>query len=265
MLEEVRVSYRYRSALIWEDKTVDYTTKARGHTNEQRPVCTSLWRNPGSVHFFKCTSKTYMHKKFMCQIPHHPKRPPHHPKQQYVSHDDGSGDTVHGHRPESVSRSTSQHTWPSLATVNSTALGQHRQQWNMVTCPKGHVTHVFLACDISTTCWAKSDVTFSLHPKTWALPLPQSCPAQLGVTSPPSFPCDSDEWRVPYSLVCDHRHDCQDSSDEKFCKFTPCSWQSQFQCLNMQVWCYTVCLPIPCTDHHRSNFALSPLYRYLRI
>ena len=234
MLEQVRVSYRYRSALIWEDKTVDYTTGARtgGLVDKQEPVCTSLWRNPGMVSFFKCDFKTVLHRIILCQMPHHP-------KQQYVYDHDWSGDTVHGHRPESVSRSTSQHTWPSLATVNSTALGQHRQQWNMVTCPKGHVTHVFLACDMSTTCWAEGDAIFSLHPMTWALPSSQSCPVPLGVTSPPSFPCDSDELRVPYSLVCDHRRDCRDGSDETICKFTPCSWQSQFECLNKQVWCFT--------------------------
>ena len=232
--EEVCNSYRYRSALIWEDNTVDYTTKTISYLNTRHPVCGRLDFKPGIAYIVNCNSITRRYRKYMCQVPHHP-------KQQYVYDHYGSADTVHGHRPESVSRSTSQHTWPSLATVNSTALGQHRQHWNMVTCPKGHVTHVFLACDISTSCWTEGDAIFSLHPKTWALPSSQSCPVPLGVTSPPSFPCDSDEWHVPYSLVCDHRRDCQDGSDETFCKFIACNWQSQFQCLNTQVWCCTVC------------------------
>ena len=253
--EEVCNSYRYRSALIWEDNTVDYTTKTISHLYTRHPVCGRLDFKPGIAYIVNCNSITRRYRKYMCQVPHHS-------KQQNVYDHYGSADTVHGHRPESVSRSTSQHTWPSLATVNSTALGQHRQQWNMVTCPKGHVTHVFLACDMSTSCWAEGDAIFSLHPKTWALPSSQSCPVPLAVTSPPSFPCDSDEWRVPYSLVCDHRRDCQDGSDETFCKFTACNWQSQFQCLNTQVWCCTVCFPTPCTDHH-SNVALSSLYSYL--
>ena len=253
--EEVCMSYRYRTALIWEDSTVDYTTEIVSNNDMHRPVCGRLYRNPYSAYFSDCIAARNFVTKHMCQIPHHP-------KQQYDYDDYGSGDTVHGHRPESVSRSTSQHTWPSLATVNSTALGQHRQQWNMVTCPKGHVTHVFLACDVSVSCFAEGDTIFSLHPETWALPSSQSCPVPLGVTSPPSFPCDSDEWRVPYSLLCDHRRDCLDGSDETFCKFTPCSWQSQFQCLNMQVCCCTV-FPIGCIDHSSSSFACSRLHLYL--
>ena len=244
--------------MIWEDKTVEYSSQLRQYkfTKKKWPACGRLDLNPHSAFFYDCKYDLFLQRKYMCQIHRHP-------KQQYVFDDYGSGDTVHGHRPESLSRSTSQHTWPSLATVNSTALGQHRQQWNMVMCPKGHVTHVFLACDVSTACWAKGDAIFSLHPKTWALPSSQSCPVPQAVTSPPSFPCDSDEWHVPYSLVCDHRRDCLDGSDETFCKFTPCSLQSQFQCLNMQVWCFTVCFPIQSKNKTGSNF--SHLYSSLEM
>ena len=143
-------------------------------------------------------------------------------------------DTKPGH-PTQLLSYTSQLTWPSLSKVNTT-VARGREPWRLVICPDGHVTHVFLACDVSTFCWAGRNVTFSLLPESWALPTSQSCQVQLAMTSfPPSFPCRSEEQRVPYSLVCDHRRDCADGSDETFCTFLPCLWQSQFQCLNKQV------------------------------
>ena len=55
------------------------------------------------------------------------------------------------------------------AKVNITVLGLHRKKRSMTTCPEGHMTCVFLACDVTAACWADSDVTFSLRPETWAL------------------------------------------------------------------------------------------------
>ncbi|XP_025083281.1 sortilin-related receptor-like [Pomacea canaliculata] len=40
---------------------------------------------------------------------------------------------------------------------------------------------------------------------------------------------------VPYPLVCDHRPDCSDNSDESFCVFSSCPWyKNVFQCSNKQ-------------------------------
>ena len=130
---------------------------------------------------------------------------------------------------------TTPQAWPRLAPVNTTTV-RDTTHWGAVVCSSGHVTHTFLACDVSAFCWAGRDVTFSLLPEFWALPTSQSCPTPQSMTSlPPSFPCGSEEQRVPYSLVCDHRRDCADGSDETFCTFRPCQWQSQVQCLNKQV------------------------------
>ena len=110
-----------------------------------------------------------------------------------------------------------------------------RGQWRLLACPMGHVTHTFLSCDELSLCWATGDVTFSHQSEVWAVPTSVSCPAPLDVAVlPPSFPCRSVEQRVAYSLVCDHRPDCQDDSDETFCHFPPCS-PTQFACLNKQV------------------------------
>ena len=126
-----------------------------------------------------------------------------------------------------------QQTFPSLPTVNATTAA-HRERWSPVVCPSDHVTHVFLACDVATFCWAGANVTFSLLSELWALPTSQSCQAPM-TSLPPSFPCGSGERRVAYSLVCDHQRDCADGSDETFCQFSSCQWQSQLQCLNKQV------------------------------
>ena len=192
-------------------------------------LCGYLGLMPGTTDVEECDYPKPDGRKYMCQIPHRGQH-------QHFSDGDGSNGAIQGYRPESMSASTRHHSRPSLALVNSTVLGPHSQQWNKVACPAGHMTHTFLACDVSTSCWAEGDTIFSLQPETWALPTSQSCPMPLNVTSsPPSFPCDSAEWRVPYSLVCDHRRDCLDGSDETFCQFTACSWQWQFQCLNKQV------------------------------
>ena len=222
---------------MWEDKTVDYNTESSGHgLRVPRPVCGYLHTEPGNAVLDECNHKHSDQRKFLCQIP--PER-----KQQRVHVRGRSVSQVSEQHSKSVSQSSSKQTLSSLAIVNVSVVGQHRRQWSMATCPTGHVTHALLVCDVSAFCWADSDVSFSLQAETWALPAPQSCPVQLGVTSlPPSFSCHADERHVPYSLMCDHRRDCLDGSDETFCKFTPCGRHFHFQCLNKQVWGLFVCL-----------------------
>ena len=174
--------------------------------------CASLDYILGRVNLVYCHKQYSYDGRYLCQIP-------------------DRGRDQHTH---SDSSSAGQQIWPSLSKVmvNVTMVGQHNGAWSPVSCPSDHLTHIFLACDVLTSCWAGSDVTFSFYPDTWALPTLQSCP----VTSlPPSFSCRSEEQRVPYSLMCDHRRDCVDGSDETFCKFLPCNQLSQFECLNKQV------------------------------
>ena len=86
----------------------------------------------------------------------------------------------------------------------------------LVACPKGHVTHTFLACDVSSTCWDSSS-SGSL------------CAAPL-TPLPPLFECANGVEAVPYALVCDFRFDCRDSSDENFCDYPPCSHKRPLPC-----------------------------------
>ena len=145
-------------------------------------------------------------------------------------------DTDGGLSTQPLSPSAHRRTRPVLAKVSVTAISHNITRWNPVTCPSGQSTHTFLACDVITFCWVKSDVTFSRRPDSWAFPASKSCPVPLTVTSrPPSYTCQSKEQHVPYSLVCDHRSDCLDGSDETFCTVLPCQHLSQFQCRNKQV------------------------------
>ncbi|KAK7461240.1 hypothetical protein BaRGS_00038715, partial [Batillaria attramentaria] len=96
----------------------------------------------------------------------------------------------------------------------------------LVVCPKGHVTHGFLACDVRCSCWAEA---YNGDVSTWGIPTRRACPAPM-TSLPPSFSCRNGLQRVPYSLVCDHRQDCGDASDEDFCQFAPCGADTPVQC-----------------------------------
>ena len=95
---------------------------------------------------------------------------------------------------------------------------------NAVVCPSGHLTHDFLSCDSRSACWAAASDARGARSR---------CLAPLRPL-PPSFPCSDGAGTVPYSLVCDHRPDCSDSSDETFCDFPPCA-RGMWQCDNLQV------------------------------
>ena len=88
-------------------------------------------------------------------------------------------------------------------------------------CPAGHVTHTFLACDVQSACGFAEDYV--------------TCAAPLSPL-PPMFKCTCADETVPYSVVCDHRSDCKDSSDEDFCVFQACKGADRFRCSSHQVW-----------------------------
>ncbi|XP_070173749.1 G-protein coupled receptor GRL101-like [Littorina saxatilis] len=85
-------------------------------------------------------------------------------------------------------------------------------------CPGLHFTHTFLACDLKSACAVESynDV----------------CSADL-TSRPVDFECRSGFEKIPYTLVCDHRSDCSDDSDEDFCVFDTCE-PASLDCGNKQ-------------------------------
>ncbi|PVD27969.1 hypothetical protein C0Q70_10545 [Pomacea canaliculata] len=94
-----------------------------------------------------------------------------------------------------------------------------------VVCPAGHMTHTFLSCDVASACWMRSSLS--------------SCDAPLS-SLPPAFDCDNGFDRVPHTLVCDHRSDCPDGSDEDFCEFASCYTSGKYDCGNHQVITFVV-------------------------
>ncbi|XP_025113531.1 low-density lipoprotein receptor-related protein 2-like [Pomacea canaliculata] len=115
------------------------------------------------------------------------------------------------------------------------------QQAAYIRCPANHFTHVFLACDDVSSCWSN---------KSGATP---SCSAPL-TPLPPSFKCGGED-SVPYTLVCDHRPDCKDRSDEDFCVFAQCASPLAVLCSGRKCVDYTmVCNDqVDCDDYADEN------------
>lgn len=90
----------------------------------------------------------------------------------------------------------------------------------MAKCHHNHTTHTFLACDQKTNCSAV-DLASSI-----------SCATHRFSPAIPFFTCRNEVERVPFTLVCDHRSDCCDSSDEDFCQFPACLKRKEFACKN---------------------------------
>ena len=84
-------------------------------------------------------------------------------------------------------------------------------------CPDRHFTHAFLACDVKSACVVRS-------PPSSSSSSDDACSADDAPLTPlpPALECANGVERVPYTLVCDHRPDCSDDSDEDFCVFPAC-------------------------------------------
>lgn len=87
----------------------------------------------------------------------------------------------------------------------------------LVECPDHHMTQDYLICDMESRCGLEE-----FH---------ASCPVHNTDLWISMFFCDDTTQTIPYSLVCDHRGDCSDGSDERFCEFADCTG---FQCRNRQ-------------------------------
>ena len=108
----------------------------------------------------------------------------------------------------------------ALTPVQFPALSSWSLSPRMASCDHNHITHSFLACDPKANCSAV-DLASSI-----------SCSEGRFSPAVPFFTCRNGVERVPFSLVCDHRADCCDSSDEDFCQFPACLRRKQFYCKN---------------------------------
>ena len=110
-----------------------------------------------------------------------------------------------------------------LATVE-----KFKVDHGFVFCPLNHTVRDYLACDARSACWARPLVRYGTSSESWDIPVPVTCPAPI-TSLPPAYACATGEQRVPYTLVCDHRQDCTDDSDENFCNHPTCE-EGEFQC-----------------------------------
>jgi hypothetical protein len=119
---------------------------------------------------------------------------------------------------------------PSLAAGQNVSL-QLPTHMRFVQCPKGHLTHSFLATDLQAFCWTLdgytqgklSTVQSFQNGEVSSVAKLVSGNNQGEMIVPPMFTCNTGEQQVPYTLVCDHRPDCVDASDEDFCVFSACA------------------------------------------
>ncbi|KAK7462032.1 hypothetical protein BaRGS_00038561, partial [Batillaria attramentaria] len=78
----------------------------------------------------------------------------------------------------------------------------------MIECPNGHHVKDFLSCDMLSQCGTDSYVTSCQTPELKDVSM---------------FVCDVGAQTLHYTLVCDHRPDCSDGSDETFCVHGQCA------------------------------------------
>ena len=198
--------------LQWDDGTIaHYTRHTFDNRATQRNSCGSMTSADGITMAYCSSSKQRLSTAALCQVP------------LLGSH------SQRGAGPEAFIQLERPRERPTSAST--------------VLCPLGHWTLDFLASDAQSSCRSgRGDDSLAVngdsepagHGPDDAGGIPG--PSDVAVTSlPVSFACGSGSRVVPFSLLCDHRRDCQDNSDEDFCVFPRCSVYTQFACTSLQV------------------------------
>ena len=133
--------------------------------------------------------------------------------------------------PGTIDRKTKDRALP-LRPLNATVSENHT---TMTTCSAGHKAHCFLAVDAHSACWDDDNfvrVEEALSPAT------SSFCWHAMAKIPVHFLCFGQKDPLPYTLVCDHRQDCLDNSDEEFCVFPPCTGDTPLRCASNQQVAY---------------------------
>ena len=179
----------------WTDSTITMYGDIRFPAEVSTPYCAAFQTTDDHLTVVQCEQK--LRARYLCQVRSGPE-----PKQGDVNADTGL-------------QSSQDAAAPTFPTPSRKA-AEEDDDGGMVVCPRGHATHLFLACDLKSDCYADSSRAIDACVQRVSPPIPM-------------ITCKSGGEKVPYSMVCDHRPDCWDRSDEDFCVFLPCRY-GQFTC-----------------------------------
>ena len=177
---------RYRNELVLSDSTIGYHLERVSKLHFTRPFCGLIKHMlPYYVHLQSCNLAVYA--AIVCEFKATERQ------------------TNEMDRKLTIASLTNQTQWDRNALFSSLP--------ETIMCPRGHVVHTFLACDLTSACWHEDSETGSHFTSGGG-----ECLAPLNPL-PPLYACMGKGQYVPYTLVCDHRSDCFDDSDEDFCVF----------------------------------------------
>ncbi|KAL8615353.1 hypothetical protein ACOMHN_023073 [Nucella lapillus] len=173
---------------VWNDGTVAYYVNTR-HFRYKSPAHTCFMLGGDALFHFSCR-QTFSTHHVLCQF----------------TSNRTVGQAGWANRTREARAYTPRSTNGLLTQVRTKPSERFPAWLQMARCPGQHSTFQFLACDRAAHCWTQSSAACSRSP-----PL-----------RPAMFTCTAGGERVPYSLVCDHRSDCPDHTDEDFCVFPAC-------------------------------------------
>ena len=197
------VPFRYHNEIILEDSTIAYHLGRIIRKGTYKPFCGLMKKNADTkVNLSRCSRSEAT--SYLCEFEQSPSP---------------TSETLRRVFVTNLSKQRMSY-WNSSSA----------KTFNTLSCPKGHLTHDFLACDLSSDCWLEQSAGHSARAGV-------KCSAPLHPL-PPSFGCREKGQFVPYTLVCDHRPNCFDGSDEDFCVFGTgnvshgllCLGDAPFQC-----------------------------------
>ncbi|KAK7098670.1 hypothetical protein V1264_002917 [Littorina saxatilis] len=190
---DVTIPNVYRYVWVGDDKSVLYNT----YTGQPREaalfgedrLCLVYWDH-GPFHFRWKECSYFLSKRVydgVCEIQH-------------------SDSNIN---PEGISLYQDPNVTESYENFNQT----------FVKCPDGHVTHLFLSCDVKGHCGQSESVSVCEFPNKDVVGRHIHTETAVSVGM---FECDKGDTTIHFTQVCDCRDDCADRSDEYFCKHPPC-------------------------------------------
>ena len=183
-VRKINTFHRYQNEIVLADSTIGFHLGRLRHDGSLKPFCGYVsWEANAGLLFIGCDTIEY---PYLCEV-----------KTQ-------KNDSIQAERRLPITILSKQ--TQKLNTSFASSIEE-------VICPQGHITHTFLACDLVSMCWHRNGRSGS-NPQN----SDNVCIAPLKPL-PPSFNCHVNGQYVPYTLVCDHRSDCSDGSDEDFCVF----------------------------------------------